>query len=53
MRTWQAILEDTGEIPLRRLLKEALRMRPDRIVVGELSHLEVSGPTAAACDCSY
>ena len=29
-------LEGTGEIPLRRLVKEALRMRPDRLVVGEV-----------------
>lgn len=32
----QPSLEGTGEIPLRRLVKEALRMRPDRIIVGEV-----------------
>lgn len=33
-------LEGTGEIPLRRLVKEALRMRPSRIVVGEVRQAE-------------
>lgn len=33
-------LEGTGEITLRRLIKEALRMRPDRIVVGEVREAE-------------
>jgi pilus assembly protein CpaF len=36
MQTRQAGLEGTGEIRLRRLVKEALRMRPSRIVVGEV-----------------
>jgi pilus assembly protein CpaF len=36
----QAGLEGTGEIPLRRLVKEALRMRPSRIVVGEVRQAE-------------
>lgn len=36
----QANLEGTGEIPLRRLVKEALRMRPSRIVVGEVRQAE-------------
>ena len=40
MQTRQANLEGTGEIPLRRLVKEALRMRPDRIVVGEVRQEE-------------
>lgn len=33
-------LEGTGEITLRRLVKEALRMRPDRVVVGEVREAE-------------
>ena len=33
-------LEGTGEITLRRLIKEALRMRPDRLVVGEVREAE-------------
>ena len=36
MQTRQPSLEGTGEITLRRLVKEALRMRPDRLVVGEV-----------------
>ncbi len=33
-------LEGSGEITLRRLVKEALRMRPDRLVVGEVREAE-------------
>lgn len=33
-------LEGTGEVTLRRLVKESLRMRPDRIVVGEVREAE-------------
>lgn len=40
MQTRQANLEGTGEITLRRLVKEALRMRPNRIVVGEVRQEE-------------
>jgi len=36
----QPSLEGTGEVTLRRLVKEALRMRPDRIVVGEVRDAE-------------
>lgn len=36
LQTRQAGLEGTGEIKLRHLVKEALRMRPSRIVVGEV-----------------
>lgn len=35
-----ANLEGTGEVTLRRLIKEALRMRPDRLVVGEVRDAE-------------
>ena len=40
LQTRQSNLEGTGEIPLRRLVKEALRMRPSRIVVGEVRQEE-------------
>jgi pilus assembly protein CpaF len=40
MQTRQPNLEGTGEIQLRRLVKEALRMRPDRLVVGEVRQEE-------------
>ena len=40
LQTRQASLEGTGEIPLRRLIKEALRMRPTRLVVGEVRQEE-------------
>ena len=36
----QPNLEGTGEITLRRLVKEALRMRPSRIIVGEVREAE-------------
>jgi len=36
MQTRQVGLEGTGEIKLRHLVKETLRMRPSRIVVGEV-----------------
>jgi pilus assembly protein CpaF len=36
MQTRQAGLEGTGEIRLRDLVKEALRMRPSRVIVGEV-----------------
>ncbi len=40
MQTRQANLEGTGEVRLRRLVKEALRMRPQRIIVGEVRQEE-------------
>jgi len=40
MQTRQVGLEGTGEITLRRLVIEALRMRPHRLVVGEVRTAE-------------
>ena len=40
MQCRQPSLEGAGEITLRRLIKEALRMRPDRLVVGEVREAE-------------
>jgi pilus assembly protein CpaF len=40
MQTRHANLEGRGELDLRRLIVEALRMRPDRIIVGEVRERE-------------
>ncbi|WP_370894829.1 CpaF family protein [Janibacter sp. GXQ6167] len=40
MQCRQPSLEGTGEVQLRRLVKEALRMRPSRIIVGEVRQEE-------------
>lgn len=40
LQTRQESLEGTGEVALRRLIKEALRMRPTRLVVGEVRQEE-------------
>lgn len=40
LQTRDASLEGTGEIPLRRLVREALRMRPTRLIVGEVRQAE-------------
>ena len=40
LQTRPANLQGEGEIPLRRLIKEALRMRPSQIVVGEIREAE-------------
>jgi pilus assembly protein CpaF len=40
MQTRTSNLEGRGEIPLRRLVKEALRMRPGYLVIGEVREAE-------------
>ena len=40
LQTRSANLQGEGEIPLRRLIKESLRMRPSRIIVGEVREAE-------------
>ncbi len=40
LQTRPANLQGEGEIPLRKLIKEALRMRPSQIVVGEIREAE-------------
>ncbi|MEH3034408.1 MAG: CpaF/VirB11 family protein [Aeromicrobium erythreum] len=40
MQTRQAGLEGTGEVDLRALVKESLRMRPTRLIIGEVRGAE-------------
>jgi pilus assembly protein CpaF len=40
MQTRSVNIQGEGEIPLRRLIKESLRMRPSRIIVGEVREAE-------------
>lgn len=40
MQTRDASLEGTGEVSLRRLVRESLRMRPTRLIVGEVRQAE-------------
>ena len=40
MQTKSANLEGLGEISIRRLIKEALRMRPSRLIIGEVREAE-------------
>ena len=40
LQTRDENLDSVGEIDLRRLIKEALRMRPDRLVLGEVRQAE-------------
>jgi pilus assembly protein CpaF len=42
-----ANVEGAGEVPLRVLVRQALRMRPDRLVVGEVRGAEVTDLLAA------
>lgn len=47
LETRQASAEGIGEVSIDRLLREALRMRPDRIVLGECRGAEISTLLAA------
>ncbi|MGW9020947.1 CpaF family protein [Leucobacter chromiiresistens] len=47
LETRQASAEGVGEVSIDRLLREALRMRPDRIVLGECRGAEISTLLAA------
>lgn len=40
MQTRNASLDGVGEITIRRLIKEALRMRPSRLIIGEIREAE-------------
>ena len=40
LQTREVNLESEGEVSLRRLVREALRMRPDRLVLGEVRQAE-------------
>ncbi len=47
MEARQANVEGVGEVPLRALVRQGLRMRPDRLVVGEVRGPEVVDLLAA------
>jgi Flp pilus assembly CpaF family ATPase len=49
MQCRQPSLEGNGEITLRRLIKEALRMRPDRLV----GYLYKADPSAQYSDAKH
>ncbi|MCW2781174.1 MAG: type secretion system protein [Marmoricola sp.] len=47
MEARPANIEGAGEIPLRTLVRQALRMRPDRLIVGEVRGAEITDLLAA------
>jgi pilus assembly protein CpaF len=47
LETRPANVEGAGEVPMRVLVRQALRMRPDRLVVGEVRGAEVTDLLAA------
>lgn len=47
MQTRQANIEGAGEVTLERLVRESLRMRPDRLVLGECRGAEIRELLAA------
>ena len=49
LETKQASIEGKGEITLRDLFKNSLRMRPDRIILGEIRGAEVLEMIQAIC----
>lgn len=42
LQTRQANIEGSGELGLARLLRESLRMRPDRLIIGECRGIEIA-----------
>ena len=53
METRNANLEGGKEIAIRDLIKTSLRMRPDRIVVGEVRGAEASDMIGSAMNCGH
>ena len=53
METRNANLEGSKEITIRDLIKTSLRMRPDRIIVGEVRGAEASDMIASAMNCGH
>ena len=53
METRNANLEGSKGITIRDLIKTSLRMRPDRIIVGEVRGAEASDMVASAMNCGH